>query len=49
MDEIILAIGGIVLLIIFVVAAILGAYTNSLPDKKREELGLGPKGQGRDR
>jgi len=48
MDGLFLAIGGIVLLIIFIGAAVLGAYTNSLPDKEREELGLGPKGQGRD-
>ena len=47
MDQNILSVAGILLLVIFALAAILGAWTSSLPEDKREQLGLGPKGQGR--
>lgn len=47
MDEIVVAIAFIALLFIFGLTAVLAVWTSSLPDEKREELGLGPKGQGK--
>lgn len=47
MDEIILAITGILFLLFLIVVVIVAVWASSLTDKQREKFFLGPKGQGR--